>query len=237
MSAVLVAGLLSWVLSPVDTPSQKYPEGYLAVPPSKHGRGVLVLHPWWGLNGDVKAFCDRLAKSGFIAFAPDLFHGKTAKTESEAEALVKSYRPKEGEINREISEAAKYLAERSGEEGIGVVGFSFGAYYALSFSNAEPKRVHSVVVFYGTGQEDFGKSKASYLGHFAENDDFEPKSSVDSLTASLKAAGRPSTIYTYPATGHWFFEPSVTKAYGEKAAELAWQRTLEFLQKTLTTAQ
>ncbi len=186
-----------------------------------------------GLNGDLKAFCDRLAANGFTAFAPDLFHGKTALTEEEAEALVKAHRSKEKEINVQISEAAKYLAGKMGTQEIAVVGFSFGAYYALSFSNHEPTRVKTVVIYYGTGHEDFSKSKASYLAHFAEKDDFEPKEAVDALANLLKDAARPATIHTYPNTAHWFAEPTVKKAYDKSAADLAWTRTVEFLKGAL----
>src|SRR5689334_16612887 len=80
---------------PSSLPSQAQPEGYLAEPKaSRKARGVLVLHPWWGLNRDVENVCDRLAKAGYYAFAPDLFGGKVAKTEDEAKALVGAYMPK-----------------------------------------------------------------------------------------------------------------------------------------------
>ena len=226
MSLAIAAGVLALSLG------QTKPAGFLAEPKSGHGPGVLVLHPWWGLNADVKGFCNRLGAAGFTAFAPDLFHGKIAKTRSEAEALVKAYEPKHLEIKAEILEAAKYLAKRTGKQEIAVVGFSFGSYYALYFSNAEPARVRAVVDFYGTGQEDFRKSKASYLGHFAEKDEFEPKAGVDSLTKLLRDAGRPAKIYTYPGTGHWFVEPSVKQAYDKAAAELAWKRTIQFLRQS-----
>ena len=232
MSLALLAGLLALPLASLGASDSSKPEGYLAEPKGG-GRGILVLHAWWGLNADVKRTCDRLADAGFVAFAPDLFHGKTATTEAEAQALTKAHQSEEAEIDAQIAEAAAYLGERTGHEGIAVLGFSFGAYYALSFSNAAPDRVKTVVVYYGTGAEDFGKSKAAYLGHFAERDDFEPKEAVDGLTAILKKAGRPEAIHTYPGTGHWFAEPSVAKAYDKAAADLAWDRTLAFLRETL----
>ncbi|RYG34045.1 dienelactone hydrolase family protein [bacterium] len=235
MSVVLVAGFLALSLATLSASGSAKPEGYLAEPKSGKGPGVLVLHPWWGLNADTKAFCDRLADSGFVAFAPDMFHGQTATTPEAAEALTKAHRSKEAEIKAQILESAKYLEERTGKKEIAVVGFSYGAYYALDFSNAEPTRVRALVDFYGTGEEDFSQSKASYLGHFAEKDEFEPKESVDSLAKALKEAGRPATIHTYSGTGHWFFEPSVKAAYNKEASDLAWARTLGFLRTTLGT--
>jgi carboxymethylenebutenolidase len=231
MGVAILAGIFAVSLASLGASGQSQPEGFLAEPKAGKGPGVLVLHPWWGLNADTKAFCTRLSDSGFVAFAPDLFHGKTASTPAEAEALVKTHQAKDAEIQKQIGDAAKYLSERTGKPEIAVVGFSFGGYYALQFSESEPTRVRSVVVFYGTGHEEFTKSNSSYLGHFAEKDEFEPKENVDALEKQIKGAGRPATFYTYPGTGHWFFEPSVKSAYDKAAADLAWKRTLEFLKK------
>jgi carboxymethylenebutenolidase len=211
--------------------SQNQPDGYLATPASGTGDPVLVLHAWWGLNDTLKTFCTRLAGAGFVAFAPDLYHGKVADTIAEAETLVAALNQNGDQANTDLAEAAAFLSERAGqpESRLTVIGFSLGAYYALDLSITMPERIQSVVVFYGTGPVDFSQSKAAYLGHFAENDPFEPPSSVDSLEESLKRAGRPVTIYRYPGTGHWFFEPDRPDAYNQVAADLAWDRTLAFL--------
>jgi carboxymethylenebutenolidase len=210
------------------------PEGFLAEPPTGKGPGVLVLHAWWGLNDTIKAFCNRLADAGFVAFAPDLYHGKVAATIPDAEALGKALDANHLQAKAEIKDAAKYVSGRArqAESGIAVVGFSLGAYYALDLSNTDPDHIRSAVIFYGTGAEDFSHSKAEYLGHFAENDEFEPLSNVNSLEELLRAAGRPVTFYVYSGTGHWFFEPDRTDAYNEGAAKLAWDRTLAFLRRS-----
>ena len=208
-------------------------DGYGAEPKAGSGPGVLVLHPWWGLNADVRAFCDRLADAGFVVSAPDLFDGRIATTVAEAESLVGDYETRQAAIEARIGDAVKRLVERTGREGIAVVGFSFGAYYALELSNADPDPVRAVVVFYGTGPDDFTRSRAAYLGHFAGEDAYEPAESVAGLAKSLRDAGRPTTIHTYPGTGHWFFEPSVAQAYDEAAARLAEERTLDFLRDAL----
>src|SRR5690349_11035405 len=66
------------------------PDGYLAMPAAGKGKPVLVLHAWWGLNDTIKAFCDRLAKEGFVAFALDMYHGKLTDKIEEAEKLVRT---------------------------------------------------------------------------------------------------------------------------------------------------
>jgi carboxymethylenebutenolidase len=211
------------------------PQGYLAHPKRK-GPGVLVLHAWWGLNDTIKAFCTRLAESGFVAFAPDLYHGKVADTIPDAEALGSALDANHIQAKAEIAEAAMFLSERAGqaEDGLAVIGFSLGAYYALDLGSAVPERIRSVVLFYGTGPADFSKSRAAYLGHFSGNDEFEPQSNVDELEESLRRAGRPVTFHRYSDTGHWFFEPDRPQAYNQVAASLAWDRTLAFLKDSST---
>jgi carboxymethylenebutenolidase len=213
------------------------PDGYLAVRSSGTGDGVLVLHAWWGLNDTIKAFCTRLAQSGFIAFAPDLYHGKIADNRVDAETLGKALDANFLQAKAEIADAALFLNERIGkvDRGLAVIGFSLGAYYALDLAAADPDHIRSVVIFYGTGDGDYSNSRAAYLGHFAENDEFEPQSNVDNLKQYLRRINRPVMFYRYPDTGHWFFEPDRVQAYNHAAASLAWDRTLAFLRQSTTS--
>src|SRR6266481_1021932 len=94
--------------------SHSQPTGYLAVPPSGNGPGVLVLHAWWGLNDTMKSFCDRLASEGFVAIAPDLYNGNVAETIAEAETLVKSLNANYLLTEAEIVDATRFLNERCG---------------------------------------------------------------------------------------------------------------------------
>jgi carboxymethylenebutenolidase len=205
------------------------PEGHLALPAAGTGNGVLVLHAWWGLNETIKSLCSRLAESGFVAFAPDLYHGQIAQTVAEAEKLSNDLDGARGRAD--ASEAARYLREHTADsgQGLAVIGFSLGAYFALDLSARDPESVRSAVIFYGTGPADYEKSKASYLGHFAESDPYEPPENVQELEEALRQAGRPFRFHRYPGTGHWFFEPDRTDAFDEGAAALAWDRTLAFL--------
>lgn len=212
------------------------PDGYLAIPPTGKGNAVLVLHAWWGLNNTMKAFCTRLAQSGFVAFAPDLYHGKVADNIADAETLGRALDANHLQAKADIADATMFLNERFGQadRGLAVIGFSLGAYYALDLAAADPEHIRSVVIFYGTGDGDYSNSRAAYLGHFAEKDEFEPQSNVDNLEESLKRAGRPVTFYRYSGTGHWFFEPDRSQAYNQAAASLAWDRTLAFLRRSST---
>ena len=212
------------------------PAGHLPTPSrdsrSEPAKAILVLHPWWGLNTTIKSFCDRLANEGFVVFAPDLFPGKTATTIAEAEALSSSADP--NQVKRDILQAAAFLREHSPhqEAPLSVIGFSYGAYFALDLSVTHPELVDSVVVFYGTRPSragDYSRSTAKYLGHFAAADPFEPKEFVDQLEMAIRSAGRSVTFHHYADTGHWFFE-SDRPEYNKAAATVAWQRTLAFLE-------
>ena len=210
-------------------------EGYLAVPPSGDGPGILVLHAWWGLSDTIKEVCDRLAGEGFVAFAPDLYHGKFAVTIEDAELLSSQLDPERAKAD--MAGAVDLLRQRAspGKSGIGVVGFSLGAYYGLELSTSDPEHVRAVVLFYGTGGADFSRSKAAYMGHFARTDPYEAAADVDRLEATLRAAGLPVTFYWYEGVGHWFFERDRPEAYNDEAAQLAWQRTVSFLKNTLSS--
>jgi len=217
--------------------TQSQPDGFLAVPPTGKGPAVLVLHAWWGLNDTIKAFCTRLAEAGFVVFAADLYHGKVADTIAGAEVLGNESDNNHVQAEAEVADAALFLNERAGhaDSGLSVVGFSLGGYYALTLAATHPEQIRSVVLFYGTDGTmgtDFSKSKAEFLGHFAENDEFETKSNVDNLEERLKRAGRPVTFHTYAGTGHWFFEPDRVDVYNAAAAKLAWDRTLAFLKRS-----
>lgn len=215
--------------------SHSQPEGFLAVPDAGTGPGVLVLHAWWGLNDTMKDVCDRLASEGFVAFAPDLYHGKVAVTIEEAERL--SGELDDEQASADIAGAVDHLSEYAEPGGFGVIGFSLGAYYALGLSVDDPERVRAVVLFYGVGPGDFSRSQAAYLGHFAQTDEYEPKENVDWLETALSASGRPVTFYRYENVGHWFFEPDRPDAYVQPAAQLAWERTIIFLKNTLHSAE
>jgi carboxymethylenebutenolidase len=205
--------------------------GYLSMPKTSQGPGVIVLHAWWGLNEFFKRFCDRLAGEGFIVFAPDLYRGKVASTREEAKELMTQLDSKYLETS--VLASSDYLMSHPAVKGrrVGVVGFSMGANSALWLSAKRPD-LGAVVVFYGTGEEDFSKSSASFLGHFAEEDEFEPKEGVLKMEKLIRSAGREVTFYDYPKARHWFFEEDRPE-FDEKAASLAWERTVQFLDSKL----
>jgi carboxymethylenebutenolidase len=105
----------------------------------------------------------------------------------------------------------------------------------LWLSEQKPKAVAAVVVFYGTGGGSYARARAAFLGHYAEDDEFESLESVMQLEDRLRAAGRPVEFHIYPGAKHWFFEPDRPE-YDPTAAQLAWERTVAFLRENLMTS-
>ena len=209
---------------------------YLAEPQGGSGPGVLVLHAWWGLTSTITDVCDALASEGYVALAPDLFRDEaTATTIAVAEALVASDDNNSDEAEQTVTAALDQLRGLPSVAGAPVVvmGYSLGAYWALDISQTRPDDIKAVVVFYGTDGGDYSTASAAYLCHFAEHDDFEPLESVQAIEEKIRAAGLDLTLHVYPGTGHWFVEPDRTDAYDAEAAQLAWQRTLAFLNDQL----
>jgi carboxymethylenebutenolidase len=202
---------------------------YLAKPKSGKGRPVLVLHAWWGLSEFIKEFCDRLAKEGFVALAPDLYHGAVASTIEQAKKLSSTL--EQDVVAQEITQAVDQLQGIGGTNtpGIGVIGFSLGGSWALWLASQKSNPVDATVVYYATGNEDYAQSHSAFQFHHAGTDDFEPTSEVEKLQNSLSAAGKPAEFYSYAGTTHWFFESDRTDAYHAESAKLAWNRTVEFL--------
>jgi carboxymethylenebutenolidase len=212
---------------------------YLAVPEGGSGPGVLVLHAWWGLTDVFKRVCDRLAEAGFVALAPDLYHGKTTASVEEAQALGAALDQDVEGWRGDIAGAMQFLRQHKATHPAGgcgklaFVGFSLGDAYALDMSVTLADQIAAVVVFYGSYPGlDYRRASASYLFHFAEDDPFEPAESVAQMEQELQAAGRPVTVYTYPGTKHWFFEDNRPE-YDAEAARLAWERTIAFLHERL----
>lgn len=204
---------------------------YLTHPNSGTGRGVLVLHAWWGLTPFFKDLCDRLSVEGFTALAPDLYGGKTATTIPETEKLRSRLTQKSA--TEQVSRAAAQLSQATGSQSIGLIGFSLGGYYALWLAEQASSPVAATVVFYGTRRGDYAASHSAFQLHYAETDAYVSASGVKNLKKALQQAGKEAEFYTYPATSHCFFESDRPEAFNPTAVELARKRTVEFLKKHL----
>ena len=210
-------------------------KGYEAVPQQGGGPGVVVIQEWWGLVDHIKDVSDRFAAAGFVALAPDLYHGKTTKSPDEAGKLMMALRIDEAE--KELSGAVDYLLKHDAvtSKRIGVVGFCMGGALSL-YTATKNANIGAAVVFYGGHPKvkpDLPNLHAPVLGLYAEKDGFVTPQLVRDLESKLKALGKQIEVVMYPGTDHAFFNDSRPEVYNEKAAADAWQRTVDFLHKHL----
>lgn len=218
----------------MTSPAGSAGTGYAVVPDAGHGPGVLVLHAWWGLTPHFTSICDRLADAGFVALAPDLHgEGRTADTPDEAEALLAATDPNRTAnlVVGSLSALRAMPATPSGR--VGVLGYSMGASWAFWAATRFPDDVAAVSAYYGSQDIDFAPARAAFQVHVAEHDEFTTDDEIAYLEAQLRLEGHEADFHRYPGTGHWFAEADRPAAYVEAAAELAWDRTLAFLGRTL----
>ena len=214
--------------------------GYLVKPSTGSGPGVLVIQEWWGLDSGIKEMADRLGSAGFVALAPDLYHGELAGHQEmdKAAHLMQSLPPERA--GRDMSSAVDYLSSHSAvtSEGIGVVGFCMGGMLSFIIAANRPDKVKAVVPFYGFPQgdmePDWSKLTASISGHMAEHDDFFAPAAARALETKLRGMGKNVTLTVHPGTGHAFMGPH--NALGTLNATLAariWPEVVSFLQETV----
>ena len=221
----------------VDFPSNgTRASGYLVTPPGGSGPGVLVIQEWWGLDSGIKQTTDRLGAAGFVALAPDLYHGELAAHDEmdKASHLMQSLPP--GRAARDMSAAVDYLSSHAAvtSDGIGVVGFCMGGMLALLIAANRPDKVTAVVPFYGFPQgemePDWSKMTASVSGHMAEHDTFFPPAGAHALEAKLRNMGKHATLTVHPGTGHAFMGPhNALGTLNEPLAEQIWPTVILFL--------
>jgi carboxymethylenebutenolidase len=212
--------------------------GYLAVPASGSGPGVVVIQEWWGLTNHIADVTNRLAAEGFVALAPDLYGGSTTHDSEEAGRLMQELPV--GQAARDLAGAVDHLLghEAVTSSKVGAVGFCMGGGFVLVLAAQQGDKIGAAVPFYGLLKEDFPSFSgltAPLLGHFGEQDDFAPSDAVRSLAERIEAeSGVKPTFHFYPA-GHAFFnDENHLGTYDPEQAQVAWNRTLEFLRSKLS---
>ena len=211
-------------------------QGYLATPASGRGPGLVVIQEWWGLVPHIKDVCDRLAGEGFVALAPDLYHGESTTEPDEAGKKMMAMNLEKA--GKDMSGAVDYVAERSSGDGIGVIGFCMGGGLALLLATQRPDKIKAAAPFYGVipwpaAQPDWTKVKGAVQGHYAEKDDFANPESVRALEQQLKNAGCEVEMFIYPNTDHAFFNDTRPEVHDADASRQAWDRSLAFFRSHL----
>jgi carboxymethylenebutenolidase len=208
-------------------------QGYLA---GGGGPGVVVIQEWWGLVPHIKDVCDRFAAEGFVALAPDLYHGETTSEPDEAGKKLMALNL--GAAAKDMSGAVDYVRERSSGDGVGVVGFCMGGGLALVLACQRPDAVKACAPFYGIipwpeTQPDWPALAAKVRGHYAEKDGFFGPEGVRALEAQLKDLGKDVELTIHPGVDHAFFNDTRPEVYDAEASAKAWAATIAFFRDTL----
>jgi carboxymethylenebutenolidase len=213
--------------------------GYLALPSSGAGPGVVVVQEWWGLVPQITRVCDRLAAEGFTALVPDLYHGSSASYTEPDEAGKLLMALRFSDAVRDLSGAVSWLLgdPRATGDAVGSLGFCMGGGLSLYLASIRPE-VRACVIYYGVlpwpeAQPDVSAIRGAVLGHWAENDHAAGHEVVDALEKQLVEAGKDVEFFWYPGCDHAFFNEDRPEVYNPDAARLSWERTLAFFRRHL----
>ncbi len=208
--------------------------GYLASPASVGDvhAGVVVIQEWWGLVPHIEDVAERFAALGYLALAPDLYHGKSTVEAEEAHHLMEGL--DWGRAAQELAGAVAYLRSVPGINRVGVVGFCMGG--ALTLIAAAGPSVDAYASFYGFPPSDnapLDQIKAPGLIFFGEHENAFSVPDAQAFAEQQRKRGKQAEVVIYPAAGHAFFNDTRPEAYQQAAAEDAWQRTVQLFEQHL----
>jgi carboxymethylenebutenolidase len=200
-------------------------DGWL-VRPGALRPGVIVLQEWWGLVPHIKDIAARFAAQGYVALAPDLYHGKSTVEAEEASHLMQGL--DWGRALEEIAGAIRYLRDVEGVDRVGVTGFCMGG--ALTVLAATLPGVDAWAAYYGfppAGAAPLDTITAPGLIFFGEREEFFSVPEATRFAEDQQRRGRDCEVIVYPGAGHAFFNDTRPEAFQREAANDAWRRTLE----------
>jgi len=187
--------------------------------------GIIVLQEWWGLVPHIKDVAARFAAQGYVALAPDLYHGKSTLEAAEAQHLMEGL--DWGRAAKEIAGAVRYLREVEGATRVGVTGFCMGG--ALTIIAATQPGVDAYVAFYGfppAGAAPVERIAAPGILFFGEKEEYFSVPDAQAFAEGQRKRGREAEVVVYPGAGHAFFNDTRPEVYHRQAAELSFERTL-----------
>jgi carboxymethylenebutenolidase len=215
-------------------------DGYLGIPKSGYGPGVVVIQEWWGLVPHIQNLVDRFAAAGFVALAPDLYHGATSNEPDEAQQLLMGMAMDTAAAD--IAGAARYLFEHDATtgDGIGVVGFCMGGSLALWSPTLAPNVVAAVGFYPAIPWERMSPTWSNYAGktamiHCSEEDGTSSAPGIQQAVAAIESAEGSVEVFDYPKTMHAFFNDDRSEVYDASASREAWDRTLQMLRRRLVS--
>jgi carboxymethylenebutenolidase len=196
---------------------------------------LIVIHEWWGLNDWVKDQASKLSDQGYVTLAVDLYRGKVATTPDMAHEIMRGV--PEDRAKRDLHAAFEYLASLPTvkPDRIGSIGWCMGGGYSLDLALQEPTLAADVINYghLATDTEALKKINAPILGLFGAQDHGITPDDVKKFGAALDQLGKKIDVTIYPDAGHAFENPNNKDGYRADDAANAWQRTVDFLAKTL----
>lgn len=210
--------------------------GYLATPEAGSGVPLIVIQEWWGLVPHITDVCERFAAEGFVALAPDLFHGESTTEPDEAGKLMMALNMEQAA--KDMSGAVDEVSVRAGGDRVGITGFCMGGGLALVAATQRPDKIKACVPWYGLipwpdAQPQWERLDAHVLGHYAERDGFFTPEAAEELAEKLRGLGKEVEIVIHPGCDHAFFNDTRPEVYNASEAMAAWQQTVGFLLTTL----
>ncbi|HEV8024522.1 MAG TPA: dienelactone hydrolase family protein [Candidatus Nanopelagicales bacterium] len=211
--------------------------GYLAVPDSGSGPGVLVIQEWWGLVPHIRSVVERLAESGFVAMAVDHYRGVETTEPDEAQKLMMGMHV--DAVAADLAAGANYLLSRKEvtSDSVGSIGFCMGG--GLSLLAPTVGAISSAVAFYpAMPWPDYDPDWTHYAGkaaiiHKAESDEGHAGPRISEYAEAIRAAGGEVSILNYPGSEHAFFNDDRPEVYHAEYAQEAWQRSIDFFDARL----
>jgi carboxymethylenebutenolidase len=212
-------------------------EGYLALPDSGSGPGVLVIQEWWGLVPHIRTVVERLAAAGFVAMAVDHYRGVETSEPDEAKKLMMGMQI--AGVAADLAAGADYLLSREDVTGdsVGSIGFCMGGGLSLLAPTIGP--ISSAIAFYpAMPWPDYHPDWQQYAGkaaliHKAESDEPHAGPRIAECADAIRTAGGEISILDYPGSEHAFFNDDRPEVFHAEHAQMAWQRSIDFLDARL----
>ncbi|MEZ5962218.1 MAG: dienelactone hydrolase family protein [Planctomycetota bacterium] len=204
--------------------------GHLERPSGRVRAGVVVIQEWWGLVPHIEDVTARFAKEGYLALAPDLYHGKKTVEAEEAQHLMEGL--DWGLAVRELTGAVDYLRGQ-GCEKVGVVGFCMGG--ALAVLAAAQSGVDAAVSFYGFPPDASAVAKPCPPTQifFGADEGFFDVGAARAWAKQQATQGKATAVTIFEGAGHAFFNDTRQEVYRPAAAKEAWAKTLAHFARCL----
>jgi len=209
--------------------------GYLARPADGAVHpGVIVIQEWWGLDGHIKDVAERLAREGYVALAPDLYHGGVATEPDEARKLAMALNREQA--GHDLRGAVDYLLSlpEVAPKRLGCIGFCMGGSMALMLAAGTPA-VAAAAPFYPGFRppaEELARIEAELFCAFGADDGGIPLDDVKAFERTLRESGRNAVVRVYDGAPHSFFNDT-KPSYRQVAARDAWERSLALFRRVL----